>query len=111
MGYSAKSVELSILAATVPGKPSIPSTSISDNNVAITWTLPDDGSAPILAYSIRIGQEDGVTFTEDLANCDGSNALIVSSQSCTVPIARLLANPYNLEWGTSVYVIVSAINV
>jgi Fibronectin type III domain len=54
VGYSAMSAEVSILAATIPGKPSTPTTSISDNNVAITWSVPDDGNAPINGYIILI---------------------------------------------------------
>jgi hypothetical protein len=111
VGYSDVSTELSILTATVPGKPSTPSTSISGTNVVISWTVPDDGSAAIVGYVITILQEDGVTFTEDLTYCDGSDSTILSSQSCTVPIATLRANPYNLEWGSSVYVKVTGINV
>ena len=111
VGYSGESIELGILAATVPGQPSIPSTSISDANVAISWAVPDDGSAPILGYVILIRQEDGITFTEDSVNCDGSNASIVSAHACAVPISRLRANPYNLPWGSSIYVKVSAINI
>lgn len=33
------------------------------------------------------------------------------SQSCQVPVSVLKANPFNLEWGASIYVKVTAINV
>lgn len=76
----------------------------------IAWSIPDDGNAPVSGYTIKIRQDDGVSFTEDTTNCDGQSSSIVSLQSCTVPISRLRSNPYNLEWGSSVYVKVTAIN-
>ena len=77
----------------------------------ITWTVTDDGSAQIVGYLIKIRQYDGVTFTEDSVNCDGTNNAVILAQTCFVPISRLRANPYNIEWGGSIYVKVTAYNL
>ena len=111
VGYSAYTAEKSLLAAQVPGQPPTPSTSISDNDVMITWTVTDDGSAQIVGYLVKIRQYDGVTFTEDSINCDGTNNAIILAQTCLVPISRLRANPFNIEWGGSIYVKITAYNL
>ena len=60
---------------------------------------------------IKIRQSDGITFTEDITDCNGLESQIITSMSCSVPIATLKASPYSLPWGSSVYAIVSAINI
>lgn len=72
VGYSLESEELSILAAVIPGKPSSPITQVQGTNVVITWSVSDDGAAPITGYLVKIRQYDGVTFTQDTVNCDGT---------------------------------------
>lgn len=57
-----------------------------------------------------IKYSDGVTFGEDLTYCDGSENLIMTSVTCSVPINALRALPYNLDWGDSIIIKVSAIN-
>jgi hypothetical protein len=52
-----------------------------------------------------------VTYSVDLVNCDGSTSSIVSTRRCTIPFTTLQATPFSLEWGTSVYAKVTAINV
>jgi hypothetical protein len=72
--------------------------------------MPRDGSSSVISYIIRIRQNDNVTFTENTVYCNGSLSNVISSQSCTIPITVLLAAPYNLVWGSSVYAKVTAIN-
>lgn len=50
------------------------------------------------------------SFTEDLTYCDGSETQIVNEQMCSVPINTLRAAPYNLNWGDSIVIKVSALN-
>jgi hypothetical protein len=54
VGLSAFSTSLAILTATVPGKPTSVSTSISGSNVLVSWATPDDGSAAITSYTIKL---------------------------------------------------------
>ena len=60
-----------------------------------------------MGYTVSIKQSDG-TFTVDLVNCDMSAN---TATECTIPVATLLAAPYSLYWGDSVYAHVSAQNI
>lgn len=111
MGYSAESAEFSVLAAQVPDAPVAAVTAVSGDHVTVTWTIPFDGSSSITGYEIKLRESDGLTFTEDITDCNGLEAEIISSLTCSVPIATLIAVPYNLPWGSDVYATVSAINV
>lgn len=42
--------------------------------------------------------------------CDGTDATIVSTTQCTLPYSVLFAEPFNLDYGDSVYAKVNAIN-
>jgi len=42
--------------------------------------------------------------------CNGSAAAIMAVTSCTVPISVLLAFPFNLPWGSSIFAQVLAFN-
>jgi hypothetical protein len=108
VGYSPYSAEISILAAQKPEQPLVPTTSVVGDNVQIDWSIPEDGGTSITGYEVKIRHSDNVVFSEDLTNCDASQAAIVTAHSCLVPIATLIAAPYNLPWGASVYVTVAA---
>jgi len=49
-----------------------------------------------------------VSFTENLANCDGST--LVETRECTVPFSVLMAEPFVLTEMTPIYAKVLAIN-
>jgi hypothetical protein len=44
-------------------------------------------------------------------NCDGTDYEILGARTCSILITDLLASPYDLPWGASVYAKVSAINI
>lgn len=50
-------------------------------------------------------------YSEDLVNCDGSIAAIVTALKCTIPFATLRADPFSLVLGNSVLAKVTATNV
>jgi hypothetical protein len=50
-------------------------------------------------------------FYVDTTDCDGSDSGIVSAALCSVPISTLSASPYDLPWGSSVQVKVTAENI
>jgi hypothetical protein len=87
-----------------PDPPNAPITVVSDTDVTITWWVAPggDGGSPITGYTVFIKQSDG-DFTT-YAGCSGP------STSCTFPISVLLATPYNLFAGSSVYAKVQATN-
>jgi len=111
VGYSAESSVVSIRAAGVPEQPAAPTTTVNGDNVDIAWTAPADGGSPIIAYTVKIRETDGVTFTADVTNCDGSDSAIVSARTCSVPIATLRAAPFSLNWGDSIFAQITASNV
>ena len=74
----------------------------------MTWVEPDSGGSPITGYRIRFVLNDGVTYSTEPTNCDQSSS---TATSCTVPVTALKAAPFSLDWGTSVYAKVTAINV
>jgi len=53
---------------------------------------------------------DGVSYNYEMTYCNGTAAAIIASTSCTVPISVLLAAPFNLPWGSSIYAQVMAYN-
>ena len=53
-GYSAVSSVVNILSASIPSVITQPTTSVSGNNVVITWTGPYNGGSPITSYTIQI---------------------------------------------------------
>jgi hypothetical protein len=110
VGYSALSDSVTVLCAQLPGVTAAPTTVSVGSNVVISWSAPDDGGTAILAYGIEIQLSDGLSYSSDLANCDGSQAAIFSSRSCTVPAAVLNSPPFNLLWGSSVVAKVQTTN-
>jgi len=78
VGFSDFSEELQILAAILPGAPSTPITYNDGTNVYLKWNPPSDDAAidygeVIRGYRVYIRHTDGVSFSIDLANCDGEN--------------------------------------
>jgi len=49
-----------------------------------------------------------VTFTAESTNCDMTSSTLTTS---TVPVTTLIAAPYSLAWGASVYAKVIATNI
>lgn len=78
--------------------------------IVVSWLEPSNGYSEITSYTIKLRQSDEITYTE-AAECDGTEALIVSQRQCSIPITTLRAAPYSLEWGTIVYAQVSATNI
>jgi hypothetical protein len=110
-GYSLDSEEIVVMAASVPDVPTLVASTIENANADLTWSAPYNGGTPITAYTIQIRNSDGVTYSQDLANCDGTDSTIVADAMCSVPTAVLLASPFNLEYGDDVYYKVLATNV
>jgi hypothetical protein len=86
-------------------------TSTDQANIIVSWDKPYNGATAITSYTIIIRQSDEVTFTADNHNCDGGTPTIVATRVCTVPVSILRGEPFNLEWGASIWVQVSANNI
>ena len=109
-GYSPYSNELIVLSGFTPFKPEAPTTKVVGSNAVIEWIAPQANGSPIEGYRILIRQNDFVTFTEDLTNCDGSQFTIITNTACTVPLETLYAAPYSLSRGFSIFAKVIAYN-
>jgi hypothetical protein len=74
---------------------------LSNLNVKITWSPPDDNFKTIDEYRILISDTDGA-FHESLA-CDGSNALILDQTFFDLSVTGTLRQePFLLEAGDMV---------
>jgi hypothetical protein len=71
VGYSPASAEFEILAAQPPSKPDAPITTANGGNIIVTWTAPFHGGSAITGYRILFRHDDGVSFSENAAICDG----------------------------------------
>ena len=69
----------------------------------IDWTEPEDNGSPILGYEIYIRQSDGVTFSQELTHCDGSDSALILATECTIPISVLMSTPFNLQYGSNIH--------
>lgn len=111
VGFGAFSDEVTIRAARIPDSPSTVVTVIDVDSVVISWTPEYDGGSAITSYTVMIQESDSESYSEELVNCDGKDAAIVAVASCTVTIDSLKAEPYGLDWGSSIYAKVSATNI
>lgn len=107
---------VAILAAQEPAKPEAPESLVEGpnehgSNVIFVWNAPDSMGSPITAYKLEIQHSDLLTFSEELSYCDASREPIKTALQCNVPKNSLRAEPFNLEWGASIYARVTAINV
>lgn len=114
MGFSDFSSEITVIAADIPATIATPVTTISGAErtfVTVTWTAPYNGGSEVTSLNIFIRGSDLTTYHKELTSCDGSNPAIISAASCTIPIATLMAAPFNLPWGSSIYVKLTATNI
>jgi hypothetical protein len=77
------------------------------DNVEISWTAPDNGGSAITGYKVYIKQKD-LSFSIDTVNCD---MLTNTGLVCSVPATVLIAEPFSLDWGDSVFAKVIAVNL
>ena len=87
-------------------------TRVSDLNrlVVIQWSVLDRGS-PVTDYLVELRQRDGLTFTADSVNCKSNDPTVLATLSCTIPFSKLITEPYNLPYGSSVFARVTATNI
>jgi hypothetical protein len=109
-GLSPYSTPVSILTAQKPDVPSAPTTAIDGTYVKISWDVPFTGGSPISAYVVKIRLHDEISFTTELASCNGANPTIISQKYCRVPISTLRSQPFLIPWATSIWAMVQAQN-
>jgi len=80
--------------------------------VIVTWSAPiNNGGASVDSYIVKFRTSDGSTYVQSTAACDGSNLLVVGQRTCTIPQAQFTTSPFNLEWGSSIYANIIAVNI
>jgi len=112
-GFSDFSSTVVILAASTPSKPNAPVTIWSNQNnaVTVTWTEPSSNGTPILSYTVLIRKSDGLSFATELTGCNSSNSALVTSRQCVIAVANLVAAPFNLPYGSSIFAKIVATNI
>lgn len=113
VGLSVYSSVFSITAATVPGAPAPPTTSITGDEeyMTIDWSVPTDtGGLSVLGYRVSVQAQDS-TWHSDLVYCDAaSDSNIISAAACQIPTDVLRAAPFSLLTNTSLMAKVIAFN-
>jgi len=84
-----------------------PTTTFDRTTVLIQWTEPFNQGSEVTGYEIHIQQSDGITFTQELTDC---NRLSSPTLTCSVPVVTLITTPYSIAWGEHIYARVAAIN-
>jgi hypothetical protein len=110
-GYSAYSSTTSLLCAYIPDPPATVTTTNTNDQVTVSWSDPVANGQAIHAYRFYVLQSDGVTYTEETTDCDGTNASVVSNRQCTIALLTLKSSPYSLNSGDSVSVKVVSVNI
>jgi len=64
----------------------------------VSWAAPYDNEDTITAYQIQLRQADSLTFTEVVAECDGSQASIITTRECSILLTTLRATPFSLPF-------------
>ena len=82
---------------------------MSNGQVTISWSAPDNGGSDIISYSIVIAKADTVTYLET-TSCNGALSSIITARSCTIDSSVINGSPYLVDWGSSVWAKVSARN-
>lgn len=75
-------------ASDLPGKPIIPTVSLTGTDVIVSWEAPSSHFAEIEQYEILFMKKDG-TFVPYTLRCDGSLSAIVAATSCAVPMLEI----------------------
>ena len=86
-------------------------TSNVGTSVIINWTLPYDGSSPLLYFVLEI-ETSTRTFIEQTTYCNArSDPAVITNQYCVLPMDILTSAPFNLIQGNIVVATISAANI
>ena len=110
-GYSAYSSTTSLLCAYIPDPPLTVTTTNTNDQVTVSWDDPIANGYVVHAYRFYVLQSDGVTYTEETTDCDGTDSDVVSNRQCTIALLTLTSSPYSLALGDSVSVKIVSINI
>lgn len=112
IGYSQESAPITIKAAIIPSAPQQVQTVRVLNDVIVSWESPSsnplqDFADELESYWIFIRTSDDAIYAQDLTSCPGTDLV---NLSCTLTMSQLMAEPFNLSLGDSVFAYVIAVN-
>lgn len=79
--------------------------------VKVEWQLPSNNGSPIISYKVYIKEIDTENYTLEAVDCDGTQATVISNEYCLINISTLLASPFNVDGGDSIWAKVEAENL
>lgn len=81
------------------------------DDVYVDWQAPNNRGSEILGYRIYFRKSDNTTFSTEMNDCDGSIGDNKANTECTIPKLTFRGEPFNLQWGYSIYAYVIAYNL
>jgi hypothetical protein len=104
-GYSDLSAPLTLLCAYIADIPTNVQTLMveSDTYVQISWDLGSDNGSAISEFKVYIKQHGSETYTREKFDCLGVSQAVIDARSCRISVDTLLAAPYNILGGDSIY--------
>lgn len=104
------SVPLDLLCAYIPEIPTDVTTAIEGNDLSVSWVLPSANGSPITVFKVFLKEIGTETYTLESTECDGTDADIIANNKCYITLTTMLAPPYNVDGGDSIWAKVSASN-
>jgi hypothetical protein len=89
--------------------PSVLGTANDADYVTVYWDAPAANGLVITSYSVQFRRHDSLYYEDD-TECIGNDADLLSLTECTIPLQKLLGDPYLLNVGEDVNVKISATN-
>jgi hypothetical protein len=108
--YSPYSDTITLLCAFKPDPPLVITTTNTNDLITVNWDDPIANGYVIHAYRFFFLEHDGTTYTEEIVECDGTDATIVVNRQCQIALLTLRSAPYNLVQGDEVWVKIISIN-
>lgn len=103
LGEGPTSPELTVIPSSPPAKMDPVVTAPLSIFTQWTWTAPDDRGAALTAYRLYVEAFDG-SLLEETVYCPSSEASLLTSPYCNIPMAVLAAAPYSLPKATLIRV-------
>jgi hypothetical protein len=70
VGDSSLSNIVDIFKASVPSTPQNPKVILNGDFIDFSWEVPQDNGSALLTYKVLVLTSDGVTFEQEVTNCN-----------------------------------------
>jgi hypothetical protein len=109
-GYSDSTAELPLLCAIPPDAPGTPTTAVEGGQVVIDWPSTNENGAEIINYKVYIQHSDGVNYSIESSECDGTQPEVLENRLCYLSLTTIIGEPWNLPQEGSIVAKVAATN-